>query len=182
LTVTADKKTSIITIKTEMPDPFAAADLVRVVRGQLMERIINYESKKAEEQYQFVKEQYDRARNRYNKAQRELAIYSDRNRMLASATAQLDRETLQRESDLSFEVYGQLSRELEQAKIKMNQDTPVFTILEDVTVPVTYSTPRRAQTIVLSLLIGAVLGIGRIAMQNVLGKTMLDVQKTASGQ
>ena len=164
LKITTDRKTSIITVTGEMPDPYAAADLVRVSANRLMERIIDYESRKAGENFRFINEQYQQARGRYERTQRELALFADRNRALMSATAQIDRDRLQREYDLAFEVFQQFSRELEQARIKMNQDTPVFTILDNVTVPTIRSSPDRTRIVGFALLFGALLGLGHIAL------------------
>ncbi len=168
LSIFIDKKTSVITITGLMPDPYAAADLVRVTSSRLMDRIIDYESRKAGEQFRFVSEQYQLAKVRYERAQRDLAAFSDRNRALMSATSQIDRDRLQREYDLAFEVYQQFSRELEQARIKMNQDTPVFTVLEQVTVPTDRSSPRRAQIMLVALFLGALVGVGRVGLRRLL--------------
>lgn len=165
LVITSDKKTSVITITGKMPDPYAAADLVRVTSNRLMERIIEYESRKAGEQFRFVNEQFTQAKARYERAQRALAAFTDRNRMLMSATSQIDRDRLQREYELAFEVYQQFSRELEQARIKMNQDTPVFTVLEQVTVPTERASPKRGLVMLASLLLGAMAGVGFIALR-----------------
>jgi uncharacterized protein involved in exopolysaccharide biosynthesis len=165
LSVSIDKKTSVITIAGEMPDPFAAADLVRVASDRLMERIIEYESRKAGEQFRFVNDQYQQSRKRYEQTQRALATFTDRNRALMSATSQIERDRLQREYDLAYEVFQQFSRELEQARIKMNQDTPVFTVLEQVIVPTKRSSPKRAKILFLASLVGVVLGVGRVAQR-----------------
>lgn len=171
LSIFVDKRTSIITITGQLPDPYAAADLVRVTSDQLMKRIIDYESRKAGEQFRFVGEQYELAKSRFETAQRDHAAFADRNRVLMSATSQIERDRLQREYDLAFEVYQEFSRELEQARIKMNQDTPVFAVLEQVTVPTDRTSPRRTQIMLVALFIGALVGIGRLALRQLLRTT-----------
>lgn len=165
VTVSIDKKTSLITISATMPDPYAAADLVDVTAKHLMNRIIHYETRKAGEQFRFVNEQYEQAQSKYVRAQRELAVFRDRNRTLMSATAELERDRLQREHDLAYEVYQQFSRELEQSRIKMNQDTPVFAALDRVSVPSRRSAPRRALVIIASVLVALTIGIGHLALR-----------------
>ena len=151
-----------------MPDPYAAADLVRVTSNQLMERIIDYESRKAGEQFLYVQRLVGQARERYERSQRELALYNDRNRSLVTATSQIDRDRLQRDYQMAFDVYQEVSRELEQARIKMNQDTPVFTVLEQVAVPTERDSPRRSRITALSLVIGLLIGVGVIAFRHTL--------------
>jgi hypothetical protein len=151
---TSDKKTGILLVSARMPDSYAAADLVRVASDHLMRRIIKYDSQKASEAFRFLDEEYQKAKDRYENAQRNLAEYSDRNRAQVSATAQINRDRLQREYDIAFEIYGQFSREREQARIKMNQDTPAFTILEQITVPNRKSSPRRWSILLISSFLG----------------------------
>jgi len=172
LTVASDKKTSVITIKGMMPDPHAAADLVRISSDQLMKRIIAFETQKAQEQFRFVTEQHQKAKSRYDLAQRNLAEFSDRNRALMSFTAQIERDRLQREFDLSFEIYQQISRELEQSRIKMNQDTPVFAVLDRPSVPNTRKSPRRTLVLLASMILGLTIGVSRIGIRHLLSETI----------
>ena len=163
LVVSMDKKTFVISITGTMPDPYAAADLVQVSSQRLMQRIIEYEAKKAGEQLNFLEEQYQKNRRRYEDAQKNLALFSDRNRILVGAVAQIERERLQRENDVAYQVLQQFSLELEQARVKKNQDTPVFTVLEQVVVPNTRSSPARTMILIVCVMLGVAVGLARIA-------------------
>lgn len=165
LAVSIEKKTSIITIIGTMPDPVAAADLVRTSSHLLMQRIIEYESRKAAEQFRFVELQWTKARARYDESQRALAVFTDRNRVLGSAVSRLEQDRLERERDLAFELYQQFSRELEQARIKVNQDLPVFTVIEQVAIPAERSSPKRFQLLVAAAMVGLLLGGVRVGLR-----------------
>ena len=162
LLVGMDRRTSVISITGIMPDPFAAADLVQTASERLMQRIIDFEAKKAGEQLRFIEEQHGQSRTRYEQSQRNLAVFADRNRMLVGAVAQIERERLQREFEVTFQVFEQFSLELEQARIKKNQDTPVFTVLEQVSVPTERSSPRRSLILLLAGFVGVSFGLIRI--------------------
>jgi hypothetical protein len=162
LLVRIDKKTAVITLVGIMPDPYAAADLVRVASDLLMKRIIEYEAKKATEQLGLVQRQYNQNKIRFERAQEILANFSDRNRVLISSVSQIERERLQQEYDIALQVYKQLSVELEQARIKKSQDTPVFTVIESVTVPNRRSSPHRTRIVLTSAFFGAMLGIATV--------------------
>jgi len=176
LKISTDKKTGIVLVTGKMPDPYAAADLVTVSADRLMGRIIEYESRKAADNFRFANEQHQQARIRYERIQRELAAFSDRNRALMSATSQIERERLQREYDIAFEVYQQFSRELEQTRIKMNQDTPVFTVLDQVIVPNTRASPHRLVIVASSLLLGALLGVCTIGFRALLHSDVVEIR------
>lgn len=162
LLVSIDKKTSVISITGIMPSPYAAADLVQTASERLMQRIIDYEAKKAGEQLTFIEEQFSQARTRYEQAQQNLAVFADRNRSLGSPLSQIERDRLQSEFNVAFSVYQQLSGELQLARIKKNQDTPVFTVLEQVTVPNQRSSPNRSRILLMAVLVGLAAGLGRI--------------------
>jgi uncharacterized protein involved in exopolysaccharide biosynthesis len=162
LVVRFDRKTSVISITGEMPDPYAAADLVQTASQMLMERIIDYEARKAGEQVQFIEGQYGQSQTRYEEAQRNLAVFEDRNRILVSAVAAIERERLQREKDVAYQVVQQLTTELQQARIRKHQDTPVFTVLEHVVVPNQHSSPNRTAILLLAGIVGVAFGAVRI--------------------
>jgi uncharacterized protein involved in exopolysaccharide biosynthesis len=166
LVVNIDRKTSVISITGIMPAPYAAADLVQTASERLMQRIIDYEAKKAGEQLKFIEEQYAQARARYQQAQENLAVFADRNRVLVSPLSQIERDRLQSEFNVASEVYQQLSGELQVARIKKNQDTPVFTVLERVIVPLHRSSPHPTRILLLAIFVGLVAGGLRILYES----------------
>lgn len=163
ISVSHDKKSGIVTVGAEMPDPLAAADLAKVAAQQLMQSVVGFEVRRAEEQLVFVEAQFRIAKARHETAQRELAVFADRNRMLMSAVGQLERMRLEREAELAFDLYQQLARETEQARLRRSQDTPTFSVLDQVTVPNRKSKPRRLLLLVLAVFLGLVGGLTRVA-------------------
>jgi uncharacterized protein involved in exopolysaccharide biosynthesis len=159
LQIAIDKRTFVITMKGVMPDPYAAADLVRVGSNRLMERIIEHEARKAGEQLRFYEQQHLEKKVRYERTQRALAAFVDRNRILMSATAKIEQERLQREHDMAFDLFQYFSRELEQARIRKSQDTPVFAVLDPVAVPIDRSSPKRGIILILAAVVGVVAGM-----------------------
>jgi uncharacterized protein involved in exopolysaccharide biosynthesis len=166
LIVNIDRKTSVISITGVMPAPYAAADLVQTASERLMQRIIDYEAKKAGEQLKFIEQQYDQARTRYQQAQENLAVFADRNRSLVSPLSQVERDRLQSEFNVASDVYQQLSGQLQMARIKKNQDTPVFTVLERVTVPLRRSSPHPTRILLLAIFLGLLIGSLRILYES----------------
>jgi hypothetical protein len=167
LEVKVDRSTSLITISAEMPDPFLSADLVRVASKTLMERLTEIESRKAREQYSFVSAQYSKKKATYDSAQMILAAFLDRNRILSTALSQVERDRLARERDLAYEVLQQVSRDLEQARLKLSIDTPVFGVIDDVSVPPHRSSPNRIQLAAISAFLSLLLALGSIFFRDI---------------
>jgi len=67
-------------------------------------------------------------------------------------------------------IYQQLAGQLEQAKIQVKRDTPAFTIVEPVTVPIEKSKPRRTMILIIGVFLGGVVGSGLIYVNTFLFK------------
>lgn len=162
LQVTVDRKTGVLTLAATMPNPYAAADLVRGAASQLQQRVVALETRSAEAQLRFVEAQHREAAERHRSARIALRAFRDQNRLLMSAAAQLEADRLGREVELAFESYSLLTRELTQARIRVAQDTPVFGVLEQAAVPLTPTTPNWMLLIAVSLVVGLVAGVLRL--------------------
>jgi uncharacterized protein involved in exopolysaccharide biosynthesis len=57
-------------------------------------------------------------------------------------------------------VFQELAGQVEQAKIQVNKDTPIFTIIEPVSVPLERTKPKRGLIVVIWTFLGGVLAIG----------------------
>ena len=60
----------------------------------------------------------------------------------------------------------QLATQLEQAKLQVNKDTPVFTVIEPVSVPFERSAPKRSLIVVIWTFLGVVLSTGYILVKD----------------
>lgn len=156
-----DRRSGVVVIGATMPDPYAAADLVRTATDLLTRRVVALEVQKAREQLRFLTGQHATLLARYDRAQRDFAVFEDRNRVLLSATANLAGDRIRRERDLAYQLYQQVSVDLEQARIKVSQDTPVFAVLEHPVVPGSRHSPRRASILLLFGAMGLLVGAGR---------------------
>ncbi len=55
---------------------------------------------------------------------------------------------------LAYEVYKSLAQQLEDSKIKVKEETPVFTIIEPIVIPIQKSEPLRIFITITFMLIG----------------------------
>jgi len=138
-----DQKNGVITVSAEFPDPELAAQVAEEAVDYLQEYITDYRTTKAANDLAFIQEQHDRAREDFEQAQQALATFRDQNRNVISARAQSEEERLQAEYNLAFNVYNSLAQQLEQARIKVQEETPVYTQLDPVKIPAEKSKPRR---------------------------------------
>lgn len=154
-----DRKTGIITINTKMPDPVVAATVAGLSVEYIKEYVTNYRTDKARKQLVFLQKQADEAKTRYQNSEAALAGYRDRNSFLVMNSAKVAEQRLQSEFMLAQNVYNGLVQQYEQAKIRVEEETPVFKMLEPPKIPLKKSEPKRLIIITIFTLLGIFLGL-----------------------
>ncbi|MEO6287398.1 MAG: Wzz/FepE/Etk N-terminal domain-containing protein [Dyadobacter sp.] len=141
--INVDNKNGIITIDCEMSDPVVAAILVEASKKYLISYVEEYRTSKTSDQVTFLQERVTESKSRQNKAEYALQSYRDRNRSSYLNVARIEEQRLQADYTLAQSVYSDLVVKLEQAKIKVKEEKPVFKILEPAKVPTYKSSPKR---------------------------------------
>lgn len=138
-----DQKTNVITIETKMQDPLVSAVLADTVVDRLSEYVTNYRTNKARQDLEYAQKLNDEAQQEYYRAQQRLADYIDRNQNLATRSAQVTQERLENESSLAFNLYNETSLQVQAAKSRVQETTPVYTQITPATVPMHPVSPKR---------------------------------------
>lgn len=121
---------NMLTVSVEVHDAEVATQLTRLVVENLTRYITEYRTRKVKNDLQFINSQLADAEVKYRRAQQALASTTDRNQSILLATARTDANRRQSEYTLAFNVFNSLVQMKEQAKIKVQENTPVFTMIE----------------------------------------------------
>lgn len=148
ISATVDTKTQVVTISVTMQDPMVSAILADTVVYRLQEYITDYRTNKARKDLEYAETLNQEAKDNYYKAQQQYADYLDRNQGLILHSAQTTRERLENEATLAFNLYNQTSQQLQAAKAKVQENTPVYAIVTPATVPIKPAAPRKALILV----------------------------------
>lgn len=132
-----------ITISTTMDEPYVAAEFALKSQLLLQKYIIDFRIQKSKEQLEYIKERYFEVENKFKQIQLEIADFQDKNKYVSNAKSKIDLQSLQDRYELVYGVFTQLSKQLEMQYIKVTENTPVFTVIEPVSVPVEKSKPKR---------------------------------------
>jgi uncharacterized protein involved in exopolysaccharide biosynthesis len=159
ISLSVNRKEGYISISSTMPEALNSAQLTENVQKLLQKYIINFNVKKSRYQLRYINERYKEKEKIYKEAQTRLASFQDRNQFLNSALAQNTLIRYQADYDLAFDVYSELAKEQERQQLKVKEDTPVFTILEPVSIPNKKSKPERAMIIFTFSFLGFILGV-----------------------
>ncbi len=161
-----DLKSGIISISAEFQDPEVAAQVAEKTVLYLTQYVTEYRLQKVRENLKFVSEQCEIAKIEFNRAQMDRALFLDENKNIISAKIQSEKERLQSQYDLTYNIYNNLAQQKEQAKIKVQEETPVIKVLNPVQVPVEKSKPKRSMIMIEMIFLGGLLGLGIIFIKN----------------
>ncbi len=140
-----DKKTMVITIDVTDQDPLICATMADSVKTRLQKFITDYRTSKARVDLEYNQKLYGETKAKYVQARDAYARFSDSHRDVSSQSAQTKLADLQNEMNLQHQIYQQVVAQLQQAEMKVQQETPAFTTLQSATVPVLKAGPKRAQ-------------------------------------
>ena len=145
-----------------MPEPLAAAQLVAATQKLLQKYVTAFKIEKVENNLEFVEGRYQDAKKEFEAKQQELAAFRDANRNFALEKARTNEERLKTQSDLLFSVYSELAEQREQANIQVKETTPIFTVVDPVTVPIERTKPKRGLICIAFTILGGFIGMGLV--------------------
>lgn len=149
----------LIELTVKMPEPLIAAEFNTIVFDKILEYVTSYKIEKQKINLSFIYESTDEAEANFKKAQISLASFRDSNQGIISQRARTKEEQLEAEFNLSFQLYSTLKQELENSKIELKRETPVFTSFQDAIVPNSTANTALLKIILFSLVGGFFLGI-----------------------
>lgn len=168
LQLKVNEKENHVTLSFSMQEPLAAAQMAQKAQEYLQQTITEFKIKKAQEKLDFIQKRYDEAEKDFKEKQLRLASFQDGNRGLISSLPQTRQSQLQSEFNIAYNVYSELAKQLETQKIQVKEDTPVFTIIEPVSVPLEKSKPKRGMIIAIWGFLGIIIGVGTIFIKDFL--------------
>ncbi len=159
ITAEVDKKTAKTTISITLQDPKVTAIVADSVVAKLQQYIIDYRIKKAKEDCAYLEQLYKERQQEYYDAQSKYAHYFDSNRNIALQSVRAEQERLQNDMNLAYQVYSQVAQQLQVARAKIQEEKPVFAVVEPATVPLQPSGTSR-KVILIGVVFLAVCGTG----------------------
>ena len=156
LSLSINEKEGFITISFTDFNKNVAAQITQIAQNLLQEKIIQFKNRSSKEMLDFALKQYSEKKASYEKLQDERAVFIDKNINISSSLFQNKLSRLDSELNISESIVQQLASQVEQAKLQVNKDTPVFTTIKPVTIPFERSAPKRTQIVILFAFLGFV--------------------------
>jgi uncharacterized protein involved in exopolysaccharide biosynthesis len=154
-----EAKEGYLTLTVIMNEPLAAAQLAQKAQELLQREITNFKSQKAKAELDFIQERYNEAQAKAEGYQLNIAQKTDQYKNLTSSVPQVQTSRIQTKYSIANTVFQELAKQLEQAKIQVKKDTPIFTVIQPVTIPLEKSKPNRPMIIIFGILLGGFVGL-----------------------
>lgn len=129
-----------INVSVKMPDAKLSAETTKTLISLMIKYITSFKLSKQLEDFNFLEQRTREAEERYKIAQYNLANFKDSNYNVVFESYKIKGMQLENEFALSFSLYNQFISQLEQAKIQLKKETPLFTMVEPVYIPDAQST------------------------------------------
>ncbi len=156
------KKSGLITIYVEMPDPLIAAGVNKFTRAYMEEYLTDYKIGKLNDNLSFLIDRREEAWMEYSDAQNALYKFRDNNFNITTSLARSREEHLEAEYTLALSVLEELNKQVEQARIKVKEQTPVFKELQPPLIPNEKSKPKRMLTVLIFSVVGVFGGLAYV--------------------
>ena len=162
ISVMVDKKTSVVTLSVTMQDPLVSAMLTDTVMRNLQRYVTEYRTDKARNDLEFTQRLFDESQSSYYAAQERYARYMDANQNIVLRSVRTEQERLQNEMNLAYQVYTQMAQQLQLAKAKVQEATPVYAVVQPATVPLRPSKPSKMMILAGFIFLGGAAAAGWI--------------------
>ena len=135
IVASVDKKTSMTSVTATFQDSKVAAVVADSVVKKLQEYIIDYRTSKSKEDCLYLEKLFKERQQEYYEAQRKYADYMDSHDNIILQSVRTEQERLQNDMSLAYQVYTQVANQLQVARAKVQEEKPVFAVVEPAVIP-----------------------------------------------
>ena len=128
----------------------------------MQSKIIEIRTNKIKARLEFSKEQYELKQAEFDILQMKLAEFKDSNKSISTASFMSELQKLESEYQLQQSILINLASEYNNNKIKLNKDTPIFSVIDEVSVPNQRSKPQRILIVLVFVFLGLIFSVGFI--------------------
>ena len=152
-----DKKTSVVTISYEDNDPVVSAVMADTILSRLQQYITQYRTKKCRIDLSYSEQLYNNAKKEYEEARLKYARTADASTRVVMMSQQSKLDDLENDMQLKYNVFQQMTQQLNIARAKLQEHTPAFSVIQEASVPLQTSSFPRSLMVIGYMLLGAVL-------------------------
>ena len=157
INVSVNIKDGSISISCEMPNAEYSAKIAKLSREILQNIIIENKIETARQNLIFSEGQLREKKKEFDDIYSKLAFFSDSNLNSVNSFVLNEKNKLESEFQIISAVVEEISKQVEQAKLQLKKDTPVFSTIQEAVIPIDRSSPKRTQLVIIFGFIGFIL-------------------------
>ena len=180
LTLTIEDELGYLEITGVSYIPELSAQLVKNAENILQNEIIAIKTKSSSELLAYLEDQYTIKNKLLIEAQDNLANFKDRNLNISRSSFSNTQTRLETALQIETSVFQNVVTQLEQVKLQVAKDTPVFSFLKPVVVPTKKSDPKRSLIVIIWFFLGVVVSIGYLLAKEHLFDMMKQIKNNPS--
>ena len=176
LSLSVNAKEGFVSLSVSMGNPLICAIVAKGAQEILQKSVIDYKIKSASELLTFNQKQLDLKKIEFDSLQNKLALFKDSNLNIIDSRFENRLSGMEAEFRIVNAVYQELSKQLEQSKLQVSKDTPVFSVIQPVTIPNVRSAPKRSLMVLIYTFLGFVLGCGFVLTKGPLSQILKEIR------
>lgn len=176
ISVSVDKKTGVITISARTQNAVISKQMCDKIVENLLTYVVRYRTEKARKDVAYYEGLVQEARDNYYAIQKKYAEYVDANHGLTRQSIRIEQERLQNETNLAFTLYNQVCQQLQMAEAKVQQETPVFTVVSPAVVA-NIGNPSRFKSLIILTFLFCCVGAAWVLFGNKAMEILADLKK-----
>ncbi len=176
ISINVNQKDGFITLASTLPVAEYSTILTIKAKEILQEIIIDNKIESANQNLIFSQQQLEEKKLIFDEFQAKLAYFSDSNLNSVNSFVINERDKLEAEFQIINAVVTELSKQVEQAKLQVSKDTPVFSTIKEAVIPVERTSPKRTQIVLIFGFIGLIISIISVLIFQPLKKILLEIQ------
>lgn len=170
ITCTWARKTGVVSLNVLDQDPLVAAIIANHVTTQLQEAIYEYRTRKARIDLEYAQQIYNEDEAAYKQAQAEYAAFTDAYGRATLESYRIQQQSLARTADLHFQSFSNSRIKLQDAKMKLQENTPTFYPFQQASVSSKPAGKSRKVLMMMWLCIGLACGVGFVLVREYVKK------------
>lgn len=152
-------------LSVSMPDAEMAAQMAQQVQEMLQRYITEFKVAKVQATLNFIEERYTEVKQELEDKQQALMAFREKNKNNTLAK-EGEEKILNNEYELFFNLYADIVRQREQARMLVKENIPVLTVIEPVVLPSSSAKPNKILIIAVTILIGGLVGCGWVLLSS----------------
>ena len=176
LTVSVNQKDGFISIGCEMPNAEYSAKVAKFSRELLQNIIIENKIETARQNLIFSEAQLIEKKKEFDDIYSKLAFFADSNLNSVNSFVLNEKNKLESEFQIISAVVEEISKQVEQAKLQLKKDTPVFSTIQEAVIPIKRSSPKRTQLVIIFGFLGFIISCISILISDPLKNIIFEVR------